>query len=177
MEARVPMRSLSSNPNFEEESPGGMSETRIPTSTTMKPRPPASHIPKELPGTLDDSGEHVEEGNEVEDDGRVDEHLVGAAGSVVDLGDEEDGAGDCALDEDRNPRGFPARVNFSEGGGEITVDPDDEGDARNACDRGADSAGIADGDEQGGEDAEESDFERYGADGDGVEDAALWVEI
>ena len=68
-------------------------------------------------------------------------------------------------------------MNLSESGGKIAVDADDEGDARDAGDRRADSAGVADGDEQSGEDAEESNLERDGADGDGVEDAALRIEI
>jgi hypothetical protein len=126
---------------------------------------------------FDDGRKHIEEGNEVEDDGSVDEELIGAAGGVVELADEEDGSGDGTLDEDGDPRGFPAWMNFSEGRGKIAVDADDEGDAGDACDGRANSAGVADGDEEGGKDAEESDFEGDGADGDGVEDSALGIEV
>jgi hypothetical protein len=172
MEARVPPMSLNSKASLLEESPGGTMETKMPSATKRMPRPPQIQTPGMPPGTrtafwvggavgaageLDDSGEHVDEGNEVEDDGGVDEELICAAGGFADLADEEDAAGEDGLDEDGDVRGLPFGMDAAEGGGQIAVDADDEGDARDAGDCGADSAGVACGDEDGGEDSEEAE--------------------
>ena len=85
-------------------------------------------------GELDDGGKHIEEGDEVEDDAGVDELLVGALHRLVDLAAEEDGGGDGGLDEDGDPGSFPAGVDFAEGGGEVAVDADYEGDAGDSGD-------------------------------------------
>ena len=55
-------------------------------------------------GEFDDRAVHVKERNEVEDGGRVDEDLIGADGSVVDLADEQDDGGNCGLDQDGDVR-------------------------------------------------------------------------
>src|ERR1700691_2823124 len=109
---------------------------------------------------LDDGGEHVKERNEVEDDGCVDEELIGTAGGVVDLADEQDRTGDNGLHEDRDVRRLPSRMNFAEGRGQVAVDANNKRNTRDAGDSAADSAGVADGDEDGGEHSQRADAQR-----------------
>jgi hypothetical protein len=108
------------------------SETTMPIRTTRNPRPPQIQTPVIsaghqdgvriffavfAAGELDDRGKHVEKRNEVENDGRVDEELIGAArGSLIWLpsrmAPESDG-----LHEDGDVRRLPARMDLAEGAG------------------------------------------------------------
>jgi hypothetical protein len=67
-------------------------------------------------------------------------------------------------------------MNLAEGRGQVAVDADHEGHARNAGHGAADAAGVAHRNQDGREDAQEADAQRDRADGDGVKDAALRIE-
>ena len=58
---------------------------------------------------------------------------------------------------------MPGGMHLSEGFGKIAVDAHDEGDTGDACDRGADAAGVAEGDQECGDHAEQADFQYFRA--------------
>ena len=68
-------------------------------------------------------------------------------------------------------------MNFAEGCGKVAIDTHLEGHTRYARHRGAHAARIAGCDENGGKHAEKSDTQRNRADGDGLKDAALGVDV
>ncbi len=68
-------------------------------------------------------------------------------------------------------------MDFSEGCGQIAVDAHDKWNARDTSDGTAYAACVAHGHENGRDDAEEADAHRDRSQGDGVEDAALRIEI
>ena len=87
-----------------------------------------------LVGQADDAGVHIKEGHEVEDNGGVDQRLIGAANALIELEEQQHGRRQSRLDEDGNVRRAPAWVDLAECGGQVVIDAGDEWDARDAGD-------------------------------------------
>src|ERR1035437_4756337 len=66
---------------------------------------------------FDDGREHVEKWDEVENDGGVDQELIGTTGAFVDLAAQQDCARNHGLHQDGDVRRFPAGMDLAEGGG------------------------------------------------------------
>src|SRR6185503_9945068 len=127
---------------------------------------------------LDYRSEHVQERNEVKNDSGRDEELVGSNdGWVVDLAQDEDSGRKPRLHKDRYVRRLPSRVDFSERFRQITIDTNLEWHARNSGNGAADAACVACRNEDGRNDAEKAEAQRNCTHRDGVEHAALRVEI
>ena len=99
----------------------------------------------------DHGGEEEHEGDHGDDDGDGDEDVVGASYGRAGLAEEDEEDAEEALSEDGDPRSFEARMEFTEGGGEIAVETGDEGETGGGGEVGSGGADVADDDEEGGE--------------------------
>src|SRR6266705_1397739 len=82
---------------------------------------------------LDRRRKHVKKRDEVENDGRVDEHLVGAARCLIVLAHPQHQSGNGGLHENRDIRRAPARMNLPKSFRQVSVNPNDK---RNTGDAG-----------------------------------------
>ena len=69
--------------------------------------------------------------------------LIGVARGLIDLAEQQHCAGKSGLHQNRNIGRLPFGMNFAKRRRQIAVDPHHEGNARDARNRAAHSAGIA----------------------------------
>jgi|SRR5580692_350937 len=99
----------------------------------------------------DHGGEEEHEGDHGDDYGDGDEDVIGAGDGRASLAEKDEEDAEESLAEDGDPGSFEARVQFAEGGGEITVEAGDERETRSGGEVGSGGADVADDDEEGGE--------------------------
>src|ERR1700760_2764622 len=109
-----------------------------------------------------ESGEEQQVRDEQCDESHADQDVIGAADGGAGL--SEDGGDDAgeSVEHEGDPRGAEAGMDFAEDGGEITVDADNEGEARGGGEGGGRPGNCAEADQYGHERDKPRDAELTG---------------